>query len=268
VLQKMITIIEKEAKNANIKCQIEGRFKHFYSIYQKMRNKKKGFNEICDVFALRVIVPDIDSCYRMLGIVHQLWRPKKRRMKDYIAAPKSNNYRSLHTTVFGFNGRPTEFQIRTKEMDDIANYGIAAHWFYKNPKTKTPNWMQDLLVQQQQYKNDEEFLDAFSSTLLQDRIYVYTPKGDVIALPSKSTPVDFAYAIHSEIGHKCSAASVNDTPVPLDTILSTNDVVEITLNRDQAGPKAEWLNFVETNNAKKHIQEYLNQFPVERSFRL
>jgi len=267
-IQKMIAIIEKEAKNANIKCQIEGRFKHFYSIYQKMRNKKKGFNEICDVFALRVIVPDIDSCYRMLGIVHQLWRPKKRRMKDYIAAPKSNNYRSLHTTVFGFNGRPTEFQIRTKEMDDIANYGIAAHWFYKNPKTKTPNWMQELLVQQQQYKDDEEFLDAFASKLLQDRIYVYTPKGDVIALPSKSTPVDFAYAIHSEIGHKCSAATVNDAPVPLDTILSTNDVVEITLNRDQAGPKAEWLNFVETNNAKKHIQEYLDQFPVERSFRL
>jgi len=267
-IQKMITLIEKEAKNVNIKCQVEGRFKHFYSIYQKMRNKKKAFNEICDVFALRVIVPTIDDCYRMLGVIHQLWRPKKRRMKDYIAAPKSNNYRSLHTTVFGINGRPTEFQIRTKEMDDIANYGIAAHWFYKNPKTKTPNWMQELLLQQQQYKDDEEFLAAFSSKLLQDRIYVYTPKGDVIALPAKSTPVDFAYAIHSEVGHKCAGATINDAQVPLNSPLSTNDVVEIILNRDQAGPKSEWLNFVQTNNAKKHIQEYLDQFPVERSFRL
>ncbi|KKQ80451.1 MAG: (P)ppGpp synthetase I, SpoT/RelA [Parcubacteria group bacterium GW2011_GWC2_38_7] len=267
-IQKMIVLIGKEAKSKQIKCQIEGRFKHFYSIYQKIKNKKKAFSEICDVFALRIIVSNIDDCYRMMGAIHQLWRPKKRRIKDYIAAPKSNNYRSLHTTVFGMNGRPTEFQIRTKEMDDIANFGIAAHWYYKNPKTKTPNWMQELLLQQQQYKDDEEFLDAFSSSILQDRIYVYSPKGDVIALPSKATPVDFAFAIHTEVGNKCSSAIVNDSPVPLDTQLATNDVIEITLNRDQAGPKAEWLTFVQTNNAKKHIQEYLDQFPVERSFRL
>ncbi len=267
-IQKMITLIEKEAKAKNIKCQVEGRFKHYYSIYQKMKNKKKAFSEICDVFALRIIVSEIDDCYRMLGLIHQNWRPKKRRIKDYIAAPKSNNYRSLHTTVFGVNGRPTEFQIRTKEMDDLANFGIAAHWFYKNPKTKTPNWMQELLIQQQSFKDDEEFLAAFSSRILQDRIYVYTPKGDVIALPAKSTPVDFAYAIHSEVGNKCSGATINDVAAPLNAQLSTNDVVEITLNRDQAGPKPEWLNFVQSNNAKKHIQEYLDKFPVERSFRL
>ena len=267
-IQKTTAQIKKVANEANINCQIAGRFKHFYSIYQKMKLKKKSFNDICYVFALRLIVNNEDDCYRMMGLIHRLWRPKKRRIKDYIAAPKTNNYRSLHTTVFGLNGRPTEFQIRTKEMDDIANFGIAAHWFYKNPKRKTPEWMHELLIQQQQYKKDEEFLSEFSSKILRDRIYVYTPKGDVIALPTSATPIDFAYAIHSQVGHKCSSALVNDMKAPLDKVLTTNDVVEIVVNRQQAGPRAEWLNFVQTNAAQKHIQEYLDQFPIERAFRL
>lgn len=267
-IQKTIALLYKAAKEANINCSIDGRFKHFYSIYQKMRIKKKSFNDICDVFALRVIVNNIDDCYRMLGIIHGHWRPKKRRVKDYIAAPKTNNYRCLHTTVFGINGRPTEFQIRTQEMDDIANFGIAAHWYYKNPRRKTPEWMQELLIQQQKFQSDEEFISEFSSKILRNRIYAYTPKGDVIALPTGSTPVDFAYAVHTEIGNKCSGAIVNDIKVSLDTVLTTNDVVEIIINRQQAGPNEDWLNFVQTNNAKKHIQEYIDQFPVERQFRL
>jgi GTP pyrophosphokinase len=266
-IQKTRNILEKAAKEAGITCRIEGRFKHFYSIYQKMKFKKKTFNDLCDVFALRIVTDSVDDCYRLMGIIHRLWRPKHRRMKDYIAAPKSNGYRSLHTTVFGLNGRPTEFQIRTKEMDDLANFGIAAHWFYKNPRRQTPEWMQDILVKQQNYKTDEEFLGHFSSELLHHRIYVYTPKGDVISLPSNSTPVDFAYNIHTEIGNQCAGAIVNDLEVPLHTKLKTNDIIDIVVNREQSGPKAEWLNFVKTNVAKKFIEEHLAKNPVERSFR-
>lgn len=267
-IEKTKNILYKTAREAGIECSIDGRFKHFYSIYQKMKQKKRIFAKIGDVFALRVIVKTEDDCYRLLGIIHRLWRPKQKRIKDYIASPKNNNYRSLHTTVFGLNSRPTEFQIRTKEMDEVDNFGIAAHWYYKNPRKKTPAWMQDLLLKQQEYKNDEEFLSQFSSELLPNRIYVYTPKGDVVSLPAGATPVDFAYFIHTEIGNKCVSAIVNDAPVPLDHHLSTNDVVEIVLNREQAGPKADWLEFVKTASAKKHIEEYLNKFPVEHRFRL
>ncbi|NQT49793.1 bifunctional (p)ppGpp synthetase/guanosine-3',5'-bis(diphosphate) 3'-pyrophosphohydrolase [Candidatus Kuenenbacteria bacterium] len=267
-IQKTKNILLNAAKEAGIKCQIEGRFKHFYSIHQKMEIKKKSFDEICDVFALRVIVNNIDDCYRLLGIIHRIWRPKQRRMKDYIAAPKSNHYRSLHTTVFGLNGRSTEFQIRTKQMNEEANYGIAAHWYYKNPRKKTPPWIQELLLKQQQYKEDHEFLSKFSSEILQNRIYTYTPKGDVISLPSGSTPIDFAYHIHTEIGSKCSGAVVNDITVGLDYVLSTNDVIKIIIDRTQSGPKSSWLNFVKTNAAKKHIENYFNKQPVVRSFRL
>lgn len=267
-IQKTKTLVAKEAKEAGIDCQIEGRFKHFYSIHQKMKAKKKSFDEICDVFALRVIVNSVDDGYRMLGVIHRLWRPKLRRIKDYIAAPKSNKYRSLHTTVFGINGRATEFQIRTREMNEEANFGIAAHWYYKNPRKKVPVWIQGLLLKQQQYKNDEEFLTKFNSDILQDRIYVYSPKGDVISLPVGSIPLDFAYHVHTEIGNKFKEAVVNDIPVPINYKLATNDIVTIILDRNQTGPKADWLKFVKTNTAKKHIEDFLNRQTVERSFRL
>jgi GTP pyrophosphokinase len=233
-----------------------------------MKAKKKSFDEICDVFALRVIVSSIDECYRMVGVIHRLWRPRHRRFKDYIAAPKNNHYQSLHTTVFGLNGRPTEFQVRTKEMDEEANYGIASHWHYKHFKKKVPPWIQELLVRQQEYKNDEEFFNKFSSEILNNRIYVYTPKGDVISLPAGATPVDFAYHIHTEIGNKCAGAVVNDIEVALNHQLATNDVVQILLDRTRGGPDYNWLNFVKTNAAKKHIENYFNRTEVERRFRL
>ena len=267
-IQKTKNIVAKAMAEAGIPCQIEGRFKHFYSIHCKMLDKKKGFDEIGDIFALRVIVDTIDNCYRALGVIHRLWRPKHRRIKDYIAASKSNNYRSLHTTVFGLNGRATEFQIRTREMDDTANFGVAAHWYYKNARKKVPPWIQELLVKQQQYKNDAEFLTKFKSDILNDRIYIYTPKGDVVSLPAGSSPIDFAYHIHSEIGHKCAGVKINDLPAVVNTPLSTNDIVEIILDRNQPGPKREWLQFVKTEAAKKHIENYFNRRPVERSFRL
>lgn len=265
---KTINIAMKALADANIKCQITGRFKHFYSIHCKMLDKKKGFDEIGDIFALRIITDNADDCYRALGIIHRLWRPKHRRIKDYIAAPKSNNYRSLHTTVFGLNGRATEFQIRTREMDEMANFGVAAHWYYKNARKKVPAWIQELLVKQQQYKNDDEFLSKFKSDILNDRIYVYTPKGDVVSLPAGATPIDLAYHIHTEIGNKCVGAKINELAVALNTPLATNDMVEIIVDRAGSGPKREWLSFVKTDAAKKHIENHFNRLPVERSFRL
>ena len=267
-IQKTKNLILKSAKTANIKCIIEGRFKHFYSIHQKMTNKNKTFNQISDVFALRVIVDKPEECYQMLGILHRLWKPKQRRFKDYIAAPKNNKYKSLHTTVFGINGRATEFQIRTKEMDEEANFGIAAHWYYKNPRRRVPAWIQEMLLKQQDHQNDEKFLTQFKSDLLENRIYVYSPKGDVISLPAEATPIDFAYHIHSEIGHKCKQAIVNDLMVPMNYKLNTNDIVKIITDRSQAGPNTKWLDFVKTNAAKKHIEDYLNRQPVGRNFRI
>jgi len=267
-IEKTRSIVLKSAKEAGIVCHLDGRFKHFYSIYQKMLYKNKSFNEISDVFALRIIVNSIDECYRMLGIIHRLWKPKPRRIKDYIASPKDNDYKSLHTTVFGINNRLTEFQIRTQEMDDNAKFGIAAHWRYKNPKEKVPNWILDLLNEQQKSQNDREFFTKFTSELIVNRIYVYTPKGDIISLPANATPVDFAYHIHTALGNKCAGAIVNEIPVPLNHQLSTNDIVEIIVDRQQTGPKAEWLSFVKSRAAKKHIEEYINKQPLERNFRL
>ena len=257
--------LEKTAKLAGINCHISGRFKHFNSIHRKMIVKKKSFYEIGDIFALRVVVDSIDDCYRMIGHIHRLWKPKQRRFKDYIADPKSNQYRSLHTTVIGINSRLTEFQIRTKEMNETANYGIAAHWYYKNPRKKSPEWIQELLIKQQQHKSDQDYLSKFHSEVLGNRIYIYTPKGDVISLPEGSTPIDFAYQIHTEVGHKCSEAFVNELPVPLNYILSTNDVIKIIVDRSQAGPKTEWLEFVKTPGAKKSIENYFNRPPMERN---
>jgi len=258
-IQKTKTILEKSALKSGISCEINGRFKHFYSIHKKMQTKKKSFNEICDVFALRIIVDSIDECYRVLGIIHNLWEPKQRRFKDYIASPKNNNYQSLHTTVFGLNNRLTEFQIRTKEMNETAQYGIAAHWYYKNPARKVPDWIQELLTKQKESTEDQDFLTKFNSELLANRIYVYTPRGDVISLPENATPIDFAYAIHTEIGHKCTEAIVNDLPVPLNYKLDSNDIIQIITDRTQPGPKTEWLEFIKTPLAKKKIENYFNK---------
>jgi len=258
-IQKTKNILLRQTKTKNINCRLEGRFKHFYSIYRKMKHKQKSFMEICDVFALRVVTDSIDDCYRILGIIHNLWKPKQGRVKDYIANPKKNHYRSLHTTVFGLNGRLTEFQIRTKEMNDEAKYGLAAHWYYKNPRKKTPAWIEEILEKQRQYKDDEEFLNNFSSEILPKKIYIYTPKGEILSLPFGSTPIDFAYHIHTEIGHKCRRAMVNELPVKLNHRLKTNDVVLIEVDRSQKGPKPEWLDFVRTKQAKKKIESFFNQ---------
>ncbi len=256
-IQKTKQIVEKAMKEAGVEGHINGRFKHFYGIYNKMQRKNKRFNEVHDVFALRIIVRSVDECYRVMGIIHNIWKPKTGRIKDYIAIPKPNNYRSLHTTVFGLNGRLTEFQIRTKEMDHEAKFGIASHWKYKNQNTPNPKWIQEILDKQQQFKDDEEFLAHFSSAILNNRIFVFSPKGDVISLELDATPVDFAYAIHTELGDKCQGAIVNELAVPLNHKLKTNDVVEVIVDRQQPGPKAEWLGFVKSKKAKRKIESYL-----------
>jgi GTP pyrophosphokinase len=256
---KTAQILTRACKTSGIKTEINGRFKHFYSIYQKMKNKSKAFEEIYDVFALRVIVDSVDECYRVLGIIHNIWKPKIRRFKDYVAAPKDNGYRALHTVVFGLNGRPTEFQIRTREMDDEAKYGIASHWFYKNKPEKTPIWIREMIDQQQYYSNPEEFLENVNTNILINKIYAYTPKGDIIDLPEGATPIDFAFFVHTELGNKLSGARINNVPVPLSAAINTGDTVEILIDKQQAGPLKEWLKFAKTPLAQKQIKKFFEE---------
>jgi GTP diphosphokinase / guanosine-3',5'-bis(diphosphate) 3'-diphosphatase len=258
-IQKTKNLIEKRAYEAGIKCSISGRFKHFYSIYQKMNYKNRSFNEIMDVFALRILVDKPEDCYLMLGLIHGLWKPKHRRIKDYIASPKSNNYQSLHTTVFGIGGKLTEFQVRTSNMDNKAKFGVASHWSYKNKHNKNPEWIQEILIKHKELASDEEFYSSFSTEFLSSKIFTYTPKGDIVALNKQSTPVDFAYHIHSQVGHKCKSALVNEIPVPLDYELSNSDIVKIVTDRNQSGPDPKWLKFVKTTGAKKQINDYINR---------
>ncbi len=248
--------IQKEAKKQNIQCEINGRFKHIYSIWQKMQNKKKKFNEIYDVFAMRIIVNSVSDCYKMLGIVHSLWRPKKDRFKDYISVPKPNGYRTLHTTVFGPDGKMIEFQIRTWQMHDEALFGIAAHWRYKNPSPARSTWIDEILEIQKSSKSNKDYMKKLKLDVFSDRIFIFTPRGDVIDLPTDSTPVDFAYHVHSEIGNKCVSAMVNEKIEPLDTKLKNGDMVEIITDKNRKGPNIDWLKFVKTTTAKEHIRRY------------
>jgi GTP pyrophosphokinase len=260
-IQKIKNILGQRLKEENIGYKIEGRFKHLYSIYQKMQQKDRKFDEIYDVFALRVIVPDISDCYKALGIIHSLWKPKPSRFKDYIAVPKPNGYRSLHTTVFGPDNKATEFQIRTIEMHEEALYGIAAHWHYKQKrgsdgeKVKTPRWINDILTIQRQTEDTEDFIKKIKFDVFRDRIFVFTPKGDVFDLPENATPVDFAYAVHTEIGHKAIGALVNDKMATLDQPLNNGDLVEIIIDKKRKGPNRDWLKFVKTNRARDKIRQ-------------
>ncbi len=259
-IQKVKNTLGKKLKAENIEYKIQGRFKHLYSIYQKMQRKDRKFDEIHDVFALRVIVPTIADCYKTLGIIHSIWKPKSSRIKDYIATPKPNGYRSLHTTVFGPEGKLTEFQIRTPEMHEEALYGIAAHWYYKQkgnsePPTQQPKWVQEILKIQKEAENSQDFIKKVKFDLFQDRIFVFTPKGDVLDLPEESTPIDFAYAIHTEIGNKAIGALVNNKMASLDQKLLNGDMVEIIVDKNRKGPNRDWLKFVKTRRAREKIKQ-------------
>jgi len=256
--QKTKNILEKELKKTKIDYEITARFKHLYSIWQKMQRKDRKFDEIYDVFALRVVVKNIENCYKVLGIIHTIWKPLLNRFKDYIAVPKPNGYRSLHTTVIGIDNKATEFQIKTKEMHDESLFGSQSHWNYKNNRssTKKPKWINEMLEIQKENKNTEDFVKEIKSNIFQDRIFVFSPKGDVIELPIKSTPVDFAYAIHTDIGNRTTQAIVNEKIVTLNHELKNGDLVEIIIDKSRKSPNSEWLSFVKTKRAKERIKQY------------
>jgi len=257
-IDRMRKAVLKEMKKNNIPCEINGRFKHFYSIYRKMSEKQKEFDEIYDVFALRVIVNTIPECYQVLGIIHGLFPPVPGRIKDYIAAPKMNGYQSLHTTVYGFQGHPTEFQIRTKEMHEAALYGIAAHWFYKQKGKKNisaTDWINAIFHIRRQSRQDT-VLYAQRLEILQDSVFVFTTTKEIVELPKNATPVDFAYAIHTSLGHRCKRAIVNNKEVPLSTKLQTGDTVFI-ISEEYENPQQEWLSFVVKSETKRSIMQWL-----------
>ncbi len=259
-IEKIKQVVGERLEAEKIPYRIDGRFKHLYSIWQKMQEKNRKFDDIYDVFALRIIVDTVADCYKVLGIIHSIWKPNYNRFKDYIAVPKPNGYRSIHTTVFGPQGRATEFQMRTKEMHEEALYGIAAHWQYKQThgdgSAKTPHWVQDILDIQREAKTSQEFVREVKLDLFRDRIFVFTPKGDVHDLPNNSTPVDFAYSVHTDIGNKCVSSRINGRMAHLETPLKNGDMVEIVIDTNRAGPNYDWLDFVKTRRARNKIKQY------------
>lgn len=252
--------------------EISGRPKHLYSIYRKMELQKKEFHEIYDLSAVRVIVQSDGECYRVLAIVHNRFRPIPGRFKDYIGLPKANNYQSLHTTVIGPQGRPVEIQIRTQSMHQIAEYGIAAHWKYKESGHSSSlksseekfSWLRQLLEWQKDLTDDKEYLDTIREDLFESEVYIFTPKGDLLALPRGSCTVDFAYRIHSEVGDHCAGARVNNKMVPLDTPLRNGDIVQI-ITQKNAHPSLDWLNFVTTSSARNRIRQWFKRSHREQN---
>ncbi len=263
-LAKMINILPKILKKSGINyIKIYGRAKELYSLYKKLLRKGRDINKIYDFLALRIIVPTVEDCYKVLGIIHQNWTPMVGRIKDYIAQPKPNGYQSLHTTIFDDEKNILEIQIRTQEMHETAEYGIAAHWLYKMEKGKINKddiqWLKELTKWQKNFSKDDRFLEELKIEVFQSRIYVFTPKGDVIELPEHATPVDFAYHVHTDIGDCCQKALVNGKPAPLDTKLKNGDMVEIITNPSRKWPKVEWLNFVKTRTARNRIKSKMRK---------
>lgn len=266
-IQTVRNILSEKLNNENVEHSITTRFKHLYSIYKKMLEKDRKFDEIYDVFALRVIVKNIPDCYKTLGIVHSLWKPKSGRFKDYIALPKPNGYRSLHTTVYGPGGKSTEFQIRTEEMNDEALYGVAAHWYYKqraaNDNEKKPHWIKEILDLQLDTKDSNDFVKRVKFDVFRDRIFVFSPKGDVYDLADGATAVDFAFAVHTDIGNKCTGALINEKMAPLDSVLKSGDSVEIIIDKNRKFPNRDWLKFVKTQKARNRIKQYSQRSKLE-----
>jgi len=257
----IINLTEKELKKSNISViSIHGRNKKLYSLYKKLIDKNNELGRIYDIVAIRIIVDNVAKCYATLGILHSIWKPIKGRIKDYIAQPKPNGYQSLHTTVFAEGGEPVEFQIRTLEMNEDAEYGIAAHWHYDENGSRRPQkdikWVQELAQIQKDILNKLSDLEEMKVDFLQTRIFVLTPKGDVIDLPEGATPVDFAYHIHSDIGNKCIGARINEKMVSLDTELRNGDIVEVLTDKNRKGPSPDWAKFVKTHTAKTHISNF------------
>lgn len=267
---EVVDLIKNALTEYQISADVSGRFKHYYSIAKKIKERHLEFEQIYDLLAFRIILEDVPQCYEALGTIHSFWKPVPGRFKDYIAMPKPNNYQSLHTTVIGPYGKKIEIQIRTQEMHDIAEHGIAAHWMYKENKMsdkerKKVQWIQELLDLQKETANPGEFLNTLKTDLFADEIFVFTPEGDVVSLPYGSTPLDFAYSIHTELGHSCTGATINEKIVPLRHKLDSGDTVSILKSKTQH-PKKDWLSFVKTGKARSKIKQYLNTEEREKAF--
>jgi len=250
--------LQSALQESGIEAQIEGRFKHYYGIWRKLNEKGKSFGEIYDLVGIRAIVRDIASCYHTLGVVHSIWAPLPGRIKDYIAAPKSNGYRSLHTTVITGYGEPLEVQIRDTQMHEEAEYGLIAHWIYKNKISvkSMQKWINQLLEWRRELLKGSSYLEDLKKELQMDEVFVFTPKGEIKHLPLGSTPIDFAYSIHTEIGHHFSGAKVNGRMVPSSYRLKSGDVVEILVNRSSSGPSLDWLKYVKSSRTKAKIRRF------------
>ena len=257
--------LANELEALGIQAEIAGRAKHFYSIYSKMTKKGREFNEIYDLTAMRVVVESVKDCYGAVGVIHSLWKPLPGRFKDFIAMPKFNMYQSLHTTVIGPEGRPLEIQIRTREMHDMAEFGVAAHWIYKEGKPGIPAnasgdekllWLRSMLDWQQELSDPKEFMENLKVDLFEDEVFVFTPKGEVKSLAAGATPLDFAYEVHTEIGHRCVGARVNGKIVPLHYELKSGDIVEILTAKQDRGPSRDWLSLVRTTRARNKIKAW------------
>lgn len=263
-INKVISEIKDSLNELKIHFDITGRSKHFYSIYRKMKYQNRQLEEIFDLTAIRIIVDSVKDCYAVLGIVHTMWKPIPGRFKDYIAMPKTNRYQSLHTTVIGDSGEPFEIQIRTYEMHRIAEYGIAAHWKYKEGVAEDREegklaWLRQTLEWQKDLNDPKEFMETLRVDLFSNQVFVFTPKGDVIELPAGSTPLDFAFKIHSAIGVKCIGAKVNGKMVPIDHTLKNGNIVEIVTSSNSKGPSIDWLKIAQSSNARNKIRGWLKK---------
>lgn len=263
-LNKIIVFLKKQLHDEGVEfIEVKGRIKQLYSLYKKLLRHDKDINRVYDFVAIRIIVKDIPTCYAVLGIIHKIMKPLKGRIKDYIAQPKPNGYASLHTTVFTPDGEIIEIQIRTKDMEEEAEYGIAAHWYYDEAgslkKTKKTKWIDELTKWQKELSANQKFLEKLKIDVFQDRIFVFTPNGDVIDLPAGATPVDLAYSVHTDIGNQCVGALINNQIATLDKKLKSGDVVEILTDKNRKFPNADWLKFVKTSIAKNKIKSSLSK---------
>jgi GTP pyrophosphokinase len=266
VLDQILAAVELDLANAKVKAIVTGRPKHYYSVYQKMIVRGRDFADIYDLVGIRILVENVRDCYAVLGVIHSHWNPVPGRFKDFIAMPKFNMYQSLHTTVIGPGGKPVELQIRTTDMHRAAEYGVAAHWRYKQGSVGGKSgpddmgWLRQLLEWQRETEDPDDFLDALRYDLGSNEVFVFTPKGDVVALPEGATSIDFAYAVHTEVGHRCVGARVNSKLVPLESALSSGDVVEVfTSKSENAGPSRDWLQFAQSPRARSKIKAWFSK---------
>ena len=270
-INEILDQLRAKMKEMNIQAEIYGRPKHLWSIYRKMQKDNKTLDQIYDLFALRIIVNSVKDCYAALGLVHEMYKPMPRRFKDYIAMPKPNMYQSLHTTLIGNGGAPFEVQIRTWDMHRVAEYGIAAHWAYKEKGASVSvsddklSWLRETLEWQKETNDDREFMNKLKFDLFDEEVFVFTPRGDIKSLPAGSTPIDFAYAIHEQVGHKMVGAKVNSRIVPITTVLRNGDIVEVVTSDNSNGPSRDWLKIIKTTSARTKIQNYFKKAQREEN---